>query len=159
MGFGSGLAPFQFTNNIVLGGLATAPSPAAMAQWICANKSYGAFTGLGVMGFRLTKTSSPAAVRAAFVCFYSWLDRWLTANDKEILRFNTIFVEQLLCKVGRWNNRLQTMARINLQEEARRIFEGIDWESGANIEDHTKFPIPSSGAFPIEIFRRIVEEG
>ncbi|KAJ7028878.1 hypothetical protein C8F04DRAFT_1265444 [Mycena alexandri] len=139
MGFGSGLAPFQFANNVVLAGLATPPSPAAMAQWIYANKDYGAFAGLRVMGFKLEKSASPAAVRAAFICVYCWLDYWLSDNDKKLLRFDTIFVEQLLCKVTRWNHRLSTMAKINV--------------------DHTKFPIPPCSAFTAEIFRCIVEEG
>ncbi|KAJ7184074.1 hypothetical protein C8R46DRAFT_882627 [Mycena filopes] len=158
-GFGTGLAPLQFANNVVLAGLAKPPSPAAMAQWIYANKSYGAFTGLRVLGFNLTPSSSPATVRAAFMCFYSWLDHHLSPSDKEVLRFNSIFVEQLLCKIGRWNNRLLSMARINLVDQARGEFEGCSWTSEANLTDHTQFPIPSCQGLSRTIFRRIIEEG
>ncbi|KAJ6598797.1 hypothetical protein B0H10DRAFT_1647885, partial [Mycena sp. CBHHK59/15] len=103
-GFGSGLGALQFANNIVLCGIAQAPSPATMAQWIAGNRTYGAFAGLRVLGFRLHNASA-SAVRAAFFCFYSWLDYHLTEEDKQVLHFDAIFVEQLLCKIGRWKHR------------------------------------------------------
>ncbi|KAF8197195.1 hypothetical protein K438DRAFT_1444669, partial [Mycena galopus ATCC 62051] len=105
-GFGSGLAPLQFANNLTLAGIATPPSPAEMAQWIYLNKGLGAFAGLQACGFQLPKNASPAAVRAAFFCFYAWLDHFLTKEDKAVLSFGTILAEHLLCKVGRWKKRL-----------------------------------------------------
>ncbi|KAJ7774172.1 hypothetical protein DFH07DRAFT_732991 [Mycena maculata] len=102
-GFATGLAPFQFANNLTLAGIATPPpSPETMAQWIYLNKDKGAFVGLQVLGFELPRNASAAAVRAAFFCFYYWLDHHLSQKDKDWLRFGTIFTEQLLCKVGRW---------------------------------------------------------
>ncbi|KAJ6534714.1 hypothetical protein B0H10DRAFT_1732191, partial [Mycena sp. CBHHK59/15] len=141
-GFGSGLSPLQFANNMVLAGVAIGPSPAAMAQWIFANKSYGAFAGLRVLGFKLSKKASPAAVRAAFMCFYLWLDRHLSHRDKTRLRFDTIFVEQLLCKIGRWKGRMKVMAKKDLDADARVLLDGEAWKQGANRKDHTKFPFP-----------------
>ncbi|KAJ7433203.1 hypothetical protein B0H11DRAFT_771429 [Mycena galericulata] len=158
-GFCSGLAPLQFANNIVLAGIATTPSPAAMAQWIFTNKGYGAFAGLCVLGFNLPKKASASAVRAAFMCFYCWLDHHLTAEDKQILRFDAIFVEQLLCKIGRWKGRMKEMANKDLDSEARQLLDEAIWERGANLKDHTKFPFPSTNGFSISVFRGIVEGG
>ncbi|KAJ6550683.1 hypothetical protein DFH09DRAFT_901603 [Mycena vulgaris] len=158
-GFGSGLAPLQFANNIVLSGIAECPSPAAMAQWIFANRSYGAFVGLRVLGFNLPANASPATVRAAFCSFYYWLDFHLSPDDKHVLRFNTIFVEQLLCKVGRWKNRMKDMGKIDLVAEAQKIFEGHRWTRGGNLTDHTQFPFPSCQEFPTSVFRNIIEDG
>ncbi|KAJ7459115.1 hypothetical protein B0H11DRAFT_1737507 [Mycena galericulata] len=158
-GFGSGLGALQFANNAVLAGIATSPSPAAMAQWIFANKSYGAFAGLRVLRFKLHQKASPAAVRAAFLCFYTWLDHHLTAEDKKLLRFDAIFVEQLLCKVGRWKSRMKEMAKKDLDLDAAELLDNEVWKQGANLEDHTRFPFPSCKGYPLSVFRRIIEEG
>jgi hypothetical protein len=160
-GFGSGLAPLQFANNLVLAGIATPPSPEEMAQWIYLNKDLGAFAGLQVCGFELPKNASPAAVRAAFFCFYSWLDHFLTEKDKDALGFGTIFAEHLLCKVGRWKKRLYSMTttKMDLSAKAQEVFEGKPWLSGENVGDHTKWPIPSCSGFDISVFKSIVEDG
>ncbi|KAJ7352550.1 hypothetical protein DFH08DRAFT_665486, partial [Mycena albidolilacea] len=100
--FGSGLVPLQFANNLTLVGIGEPPSPETIALWIYMNKGYGAFRGLQVLSFNLPVDASPAAVRAAFFCFYHWLDHHLSDKDKKMLDFRTIFAEQLLCKVGRW---------------------------------------------------------
>ncbi|KAJ7103965.1 hypothetical protein B0H15DRAFT_744106, partial [Mycena belliarum] len=141
-GFMTGLAPLQFANNLVLSGIAESPSPELMAQWIFANRSFGAFKGLQVLGFNLTPASSASAVRACFCSFYYWLEHHLTPNDKAALHFDTIFVEHLLCKIGRWQGRLQKMGKIDLGSQADTIFEECEWKSGENMDDHTKFPIP-----------------
>ncbi|KAF8205945.1 hypothetical protein K438DRAFT_1817590 [Mycena galopus ATCC 62051] len=141
-GFGGRLGALQFANTTVLAGIADPPSPAFMAQWIGINKDYGAFAGLQLLGFNLDKDSSPAAVRAAFCCFYYWLEHYLTKDDKDAVDFGTIFVEQLLCKISRWKHRMFSMGKLDLVEMARKVFE-VDWAPGANIGDHTKFPIPS----------------
>ncbi|KAF8139436.1 hypothetical protein K438DRAFT_1443754, partial [Mycena galopus ATCC 62051] len=99
--FGTGLATLQFANNLTMAGIATPPSPAQMV-----NKDLRAFAGLQTCGFELAPDVSPAAVRAAFFCFYAWLDHFLTKADKEVLDFGLIFAEHLLCKVGRWEKRL-----------------------------------------------------
>ncbi|KAJ7670252.1 hypothetical protein B0H17DRAFT_948965, partial [Mycena rosella] len=97
-GFGTGLAPLQFANNMVLAGIAeSAPPPATMAQWIFANRTYGAFSGLKVFGFNLhEKKASPAEVRAAFCCFYYWLEYHLSSEDKAILHFVSQFDPNLI---------------------------------------------------------------
>ncbi|KAJ6626366.1 hypothetical protein B0H10DRAFT_1781609 [Mycena sp. CBHHK59/15] len=159
MRFGSGLAPLQFSNNIVLAGIAESPSPATMAQWIFANRSYGAFAGLCVLGFNLPAKASPVAVRAAFCCFYYWMDFHLSPEDKKILCFNTIFVEQLLCKIGRWKYRMSDMGKIDMVAQTDEEFEGCEWTRGENIKDHVKFPFPSFRGFDLSVFQSIVEEG
>ncbi|KAJ7132912.1 hypothetical protein C8R43DRAFT_895082 [Mycena crocata] len=95
-GFITGLGAMQFANNLVLSGISESPSPESMAAWIFANKSYGAFEGLRVLGFNLPATASASAVQAAFFCYYFWLDTHLTVADKRWLDFGPICAEQLL---------------------------------------------------------------
>ncbi|KAJ7780833.1 hypothetical protein DFH07DRAFT_729357 [Mycena maculata] len=159
-GFGSGLGALQFANNMVFAKIASVPSPAAMAQWIFANKNYGAMDGLRVLGFQLPKRNvSPSAVRAAFMCFYLWLNHHLSEEDKEVVHFDSIFVEQLLCKIGRWKHRMEKLASMDLVKDATRILDAEEWELQANLNDHTKFPFPSCKGFALSVFCRIVEEG
>ncbi|KAJ7603665.1 hypothetical protein DFH06DRAFT_1350016 [Mycena polygramma] len=158
-GFGSGLAPLQFANNLALAGIAEPPSVETMAQWIYLNKGYGAFAGLKVTGWNLPDNASPAAVRAALTCFYRWHEHHLSVEDSTLLRFGTIFAEQLLCKCGRWKHRLKSMTRMDLSEKADELFEGKPWTQGENWTDHTKWPIPSCADFPLSVFRSIIEEG
>ncbi|KAJ7032326.1 hypothetical protein C8F04DRAFT_1262079 [Mycena alexandri] len=158
-GFSSGLGALQFANNIVLIGIANPPSPAAMAQWIYLNKGFGAFAGLIALGFKLPDNASPATVRTTFFCFYKWFEAFMTDEDKEIVRFGTIFAEQELCKIERWKNRLQTMGKTDLSAMAKVLFEGQVWTKSANLKDHTRWPIPSAEEFPLSIFKSIVDEG
>ncbi|KAJ6488697.1 hypothetical protein C8R47DRAFT_978432 [Mycena vitilis] len=158
-GFGSGLAPLQFANNLALAGIAEPPSVETMAQWIYLNKGYGAFAGLKITGWNLPDNASPAAVRAALTCFYRWHEHHLCVDDSTLLRFGTIFCEQLLCKCGRWQHRLKSMARMDLSEKADELFEGKPWTQGENLTDHTKWPIPSCADLPLSVFRSIIEEG
>jgi len=80
-------------------------------------------------------------------------------DSQEIVRFGTIFAEQELCKIGRWKNRLQTMGKTDLSAMAKVLFEGKAWTKGANLKDHTRWPIPSAEEFPLSIFKSIVDEG
>ncbi|KAF8187258.1 hypothetical protein K438DRAFT_1595621, partial [Mycena galopus ATCC 62051] len=159
-GFGTGLATLQFTNNLTLAGIATPPSPTQMAQWIYLNKDLRAFAGLQTCGFELAPGVSPAAVRAAFFCFYAWLDHFLMKADKEVLGFGPIFAEHLLCKVGRWKKKLYKMSgrKMDLTTIAQELFEGKPWVSAENLADYTKWPIPSCADFDISVFKSIVED-
>ncbi|KAF8194812.1 hypothetical protein K438DRAFT_1587827 [Mycena galopus ATCC 62051] len=159
-GFGTGLATLQFANNLTLASIAMPPSPAQMAQWIYLNKDLGAFAGLQTCGFELAPDASPAAVRAAFFCFYAWLDHFLTKADKEVLGFGLIFAEHLLCKVGRWKKRLYKMSgrKMDLTTITQELFEGKPWVSAENLADYTKWPIPSCADFDISVFKSIVED-
>jgi hypothetical protein len=158
-GFGPGLGALQFTNTLFLAGIVRSPSVLEMAQWIAVNQDYGAFTGLKVLGFNLRQNSSAAAIRAAFMCFYHWIDHFMTQEDKDAVSFGTVFVEQLLCKIGCWQHRLMHMAQYNLAEQARLLFDDAEWESGENLRDHIKFPFPSCRNFPKSVFASIVAHG
>ncbi|KAE9383357.1 hypothetical protein BT96DRAFT_761752, partial [Gymnopus androsaceus JB14] len=101
-GFGSGITQMQFANTIALLGLCNLPSCDTMAVIVRANKRMGAFEGLQRLGLQVDAQSVETHVQAAFRCVYDALDHMLTGPDKQILCFNAIFVEHLLCKVSRW---------------------------------------------------------
>ncbi|KAJ7641396.1 hypothetical protein FB45DRAFT_738642 [Roridomyces roridus] len=163
-GFGPGsLGALQFANNLTLLGVASPPSPVEMAQWISDHQDKGAFCGLQVLGFQLEqKNASPSAVRVAFLCVYAWLDNFLTTDDKLVLDFGPIFVEQLLCKVGRWCRRLndyaaQKTAKVALSQLADKAFEGARWTSGENLTQFNKWPFPPCTKYKPAVFRKIIE--
>ncbi|KAK0430784.1 hypothetical protein EV421DRAFT_1721178 [Armillaria borealis] len=95
-GFGSGLTPLQFANNLLFSGIVQMPSVAMVGTWILHNCGLGAFLGLEKMGFIMTDIAS---VVAAFAIVHDFLDEYLSEDDKEILGFNegfgTVFVEHL----------------------------------------------------------------
>ncbi|KAJ7481129.1 hypothetical protein B0H11DRAFT_1724740 [Mycena galericulata] len=161
VGFGSGLTALQFANNMVFTSIAdpASASPEALAQWIYSNKSYGAFEGLKRLGFVLPPNASASAVRSAFLCFYYWLDKHLSKEDKVTLHFNAIFVEQLLCKVPRWTKRLKDMAKVDLEKIAQKEFEEArtGWEQGKNLENPLLFPIPPCN--DRQVFSEILASG
>ncbi|KAJ7181647.1 hypothetical protein C8R43DRAFT_941460 [Mycena crocata] len=161
IGFGSGLTPLQFANNMLLAGIGDVESatPEAVATWIYNNKSYGAFEGLKCLGFALPLNASAAAVRSAFLCFYHWLQIHLTSEDKIILRFNAMFVEQLLCKITRWKKRAKAMAKVDLERLADTDFQHArtSWQKGANVSQPHKFPIPPCK--DPKIFEEILSNG
>ncbi|KAF8139252.1 hypothetical protein K438DRAFT_1535801, partial [Mycena galopus ATCC 62051] len=92
-GFGTWLGALQFTNTMFFAGIVRSPSVPAMAQWIAVNQDYGAFTGLKLLGFNLRQNSSAAAICAAFMCFYHWMDHFMTQEDKDAVSFGTVFVD------------------------------------------------------------------
>src|SRR5882762_4262934 len=107
--FKSGLTHLQLVNNFALLGICQPPSVADISSWISQNRNLGAFAGLQQLGFNLSweakgKKKSEILlpwVKSAFQCVYDHLDMHLTDLDKKELRFGVIFVEHLLCKVGR----------------------------------------------------------
>ncbi|KAE9408425.1 hypothetical protein BT96DRAFT_763992, partial [Gymnopus androsaceus JB14] len=101
-GFGSGITQMQFANTLALLGLCDLPSCDTMAKIVRANKHMGAFEGLQRLGLQVDAQSAETHVQAAFRCVYDALDHLLTPTDKDLLCFNAIFVEHLLCKVSRW---------------------------------------------------------
>jgi hypothetical protein len=78
----------DFGPTLFLAGIVRSPSVLEMAQWIAVNQDYG-------LGFNLCQNSSAAAIRAAFMYFYHWLDHFMTQEDKDAVSFGTVFVEQL----------------------------------------------------------------
>ncbi|KAJ7698199.1 hypothetical protein B0H14DRAFT_2649580 [Mycena olivaceomarginata] len=67
-----------------------------------------------------------------------WFDHHLSEADKKTLSFGTIFTEQLLCKVGLWKRRMQSMAKVDLSARAQELFEEAQpWIKGENFQTHT----------------------
>ncbi|KAJ7607879.1 hypothetical protein FB45DRAFT_1039951 [Roridomyces roridus] len=139
-GFGAGsLGALQFANNLTLLGIAQPPSATEMAEWICSHQDKGAFRGLQVLGFNLAdKNASPSAIRAAFLCFYAWLDHFLTDDDKIVLGTRT--------------------AKKDLSKLAADEFEGARWISGENLTEFDKWPFPPCTDYEPSVFSKIIED-
>ena len=135
--FNSGLTPMQVANTLVFRKVLSPPSPGDMALWIAIHPDLGAVAGLEAMGF---DTSSDSTIMAAFMCTYHFLEKHLTAADKQLFNFGAIFVEHVLCKVGRWIGRLGNL--LDLKAMGREAELGSEWKDGANVEDPHCFPIP-----------------
>lgn len=143
IGFQSGLTPLQFANNLVFLGICQAPEPQEVADWISSNKSLGAYNGLVKLGFVLTGYSS---IVAAYMIVFHHLDVYLTDADKQALGFGALFVEHLLCKVGRWEYRLR-LQKIDFSPMAARAVQAqttTGWVAGLNASapNYLAFPIP-----------------
>jgi len=121
-------------------------------SWISQNRNLGAFAGLQQLGFNLSWEAKGKKneiwlpwIKSAFQCIYDHLDMHLTDLDKKELRFGVIFVEHLLCKVGRWESRFRknsTMSLASIGQDAQQ--SSLTWVPGANVMDNTgqAFPIP-----------------
>jgi hypothetical protein len=70
------------------------------------------------------------------MCLYLWLEYHLTEDDKQVLHFDAICVELLLCKIGRWKHMAFEIGKIDLLLEPHQLFEGDSWEKGANLSDY-----------------------
>ncbi|KAJ7716201.1 hypothetical protein B0H16DRAFT_1614389 [Mycena metata] len=144
VGFQSGLTPLQFANNLVFLGICQAPNPHEVADWIASNKSLGAYNGLVKLGFVLTGYSS---IIAAYMIVFQHLDTYLSGADKAALGFSALFVEHLLCKVGRWEYCLR-LQRLDFNRMAAHAVQsqasGGGWVSGANLspQNYLLFPLP-----------------
>jgi len=148
--FQSGLTQLQFVNNLALMGICQHPSVHDMSLWIFKHQRLGAYAGLQQLGFKLHgerkgKQHWVTWVKAAFQCVYDHLDIHLCQDDKDELKFGVIFVEHLLCKLGRWQGRFEKGARTDLVRmgyDAQVNDKG--WIKGLNVPDETGllFPIP-----------------
>ena len=146
LSFKRGLTRLQLANYLVTLKIVDPPEPDEMAQWIFHNQGLGAFTGLANIGFILS-SNNLNATRAAFACVFRHLDENLTREDKEILFFSPIFVEHLLCKVGRWKNRFSNYPGIadKLHELVHKALEetwNSGWVAGANSLSPKAVPFP-----------------
>jgi hypothetical protein len=140
LGFQSGLTPLQFANNLVFLGICDPPTSEEVASWIADNKSLGAYNGLVRLGFSLT---GYASIVAAYMVVYNHLDTHLSVDDKRQLGFGALFVEHVLCKVGRWEYRLRVQKHDFLEMAVKAAHaQGGTWVKGANSHDHLAFPIP-----------------
>ncbi|KAJ6579868.1 hypothetical protein B0H10DRAFT_1835089 [Mycena sp. CBHHK59/15] len=140
---GNGLTTLQLANNLVFLGICVEPTAAEMGAWIADNTTLGAFKGLVLLGFNIT-ASDPVGTRVAFQVFYDHCDRFLSNEDKQFLGFGPIFVEHLLCKVQRWQERYAVGASPTdtLEAFAHAQLSSLPWVSGANVDDPRCFPFP-----------------
>ncbi|KAK6977795.1 hypothetical protein R3P38DRAFT_2581081 [Favolaschia claudopus] len=142
LGFQSGLTPLQFANNLVFLGICTPPAPEEVGAWIASNKTLGAYNGLTQLGFNLN--TGYASIVAAYLVVYNHLDTHLCDDDKKRLGFGTLFVEHLLCKVGRWEYRLRLQKHDFLSMARQARANSGAWVKGANCRraNHQAFCIP-----------------
>ncbi|KAH7917174.1 hypothetical protein BV22DRAFT_1026874 [Leucogyrophana mollusca] len=158
--FTSGLTPFQFLNNLVNAGILYPPSVEQSGSWIGQHRRLGAFDGLARIGFKVDCRPVHWA-EASFKTFYAHLDRYLSPEDKEMLVFDTVFTEHLLCKVARYSKAFCEGDKITLDSLGRQAIlqeASMPWISGENLEDATGklFPIPLHT--DKESLKRIVEQ-
>ncbi|KAF5314358.1 hypothetical protein D9619_011737 [Psilocybe cf. subviscida] len=143
--FGRGLTVLQTANNLVYANIATMPTPAEVSGWIVKHKSLGAHRGLQILGF--SYLSSYAGVKFAFTALYDHLDHFLSNSDKEILGFDPLFLEHVLCKVARWSSRLQSSKAngdvLSLHALSTHLADHLPvWASGENEQNHLAIPFP-----------------
>lgn len=139
-GFKNGLTLLQTVNNMAFQSVLTMPTHDGITTWIGANPNLGAYRGLSELGFTLVHEGF---MRVAIKIVYDHMDRYLTADDKQLLGFGYIFVEQVLCKVVRWDYRLKQGGAGSLEEIAdSALAKAKDWVVGENATEGSKFPFP-----------------
>lgn len=149
-GFKTGLTLLQTVNNFVYASILTGPTSDAITTWMSINRDLGAYRGLSEMGFMLVHDGF---MRVAVQLLYNHMDRHLTTEDKTILDFGYIFVEQSLCKIVRWDYRLRQGNAGSLELLAKEAMnKAKNWVARENTTDHTKFP------FPLLIDNDMIEE-
>ncbi|KAF8177321.1 hypothetical protein K438DRAFT_1606436 [Mycena galopus ATCC 62051] len=138
---GLGLTTLQLANNLALLKICSPPSAAEMGAWIAENPGLGAFKGLVLLGFNI-RASDPLTTRAAFQICYDHCDRYLSKEDKELLGFGAIFVEHLLCKVQRWQERYNAAMATKFAQLRDEQISQPPWISCANQTNAMSFPFP-----------------
>ncbi|KAK7037431.1 hypothetical protein VNI00_011182 [Paramarasmius palmivorus] len=155
-GFNSGITQMQLANTLALLGLCEMPNCDRMGTIIWRHSRKGAFEGLQRLGLDISRHSTETEVRQAFRCVYDFLDHKLVKRDKDILDFNAIFVEHLLCKVTRWEKAFPSKVVNMLRHMAEQTRKG---ECGlvlvATAEDH---PTAKHFPFELEVERTVVEQ-
>lgn len=108
-GFKNGLTTIQCANCLAFAHIVDPPDSLSMASWIFSHHDLGAFRGLTKLGFTIEGITS---VAAAFDIVHDHLVRHLCESDLDCLGFSggfsVIAVEHILCKVSRWEKRLDS---------------------------------------------------
>ena len=153
-GLGGGLTLLHCTNAIALLKLVTLPEPESLAVWMSNNKDLGAYKGLQILGFNLVPKNpheqvqmEAEKIQVGFKCVFAHLDEHLSTFDKTLLGFNALFVEHLLCKITRWDNR---MRRANLLDK----WEAWIKDAEENVDGTLPFPLTMEP----EKIKQIIEE-
>jgi len=152
-GFKTGLTSLQFANNLVSLGLCQPPTVDEIAQWIFEHKDKGAFKGLLALGFKID--GRPAQwTKAAFQCVHDHLSATLSQEDCNELRYGTIFIEHILCKVSRFayligkvRQSRKVSERFTLRQIAQDAARSSNWVGTFDPSDHSGriMPIPPAG--------------
>lgn len=138
-GFKGGLTLLQTAHNLTYLGATTPPDDDRISDWIGSNPRLGAFRGLAYLGFNLVDVGY---LQTAYRIVYDHFDQFLTNEDKARLDFGAIFVEQLLCKVVRWEHRLRMGGmQFTLLDLAMKALEAEMQETHKK-HDHMRFPVP-----------------
>lgn len=103
-GFKAGLTLLQTAHNLTYLSITSPPDDDRITDWIGSNPRLGAYRGLAALGFNLVDVGY---LQVAFRVVYDHFDQFLSTEDKATLDFGAIFVEQLLCKIVRWDSRLR----------------------------------------------------
>ncbi|KAF8180287.1 hypothetical protein K438DRAFT_1842246 [Mycena galopus ATCC 62051] len=140
---GNGLTTLQLANNLAFLNICAHPTAAEMGAWIAENPTLGAFKGLVLLCFKI-HASDPIGIQVAFEVYYNHLDSFLSKEDKELIRFGAIFAEHLLCKDQRWSERYNAAMTTSLLAFARAQL--ASWTAGANLANHTHFPLSPSAS-------------
>jgi hypothetical protein len=157
-GLGGGLTLLHCINAIALLKLVTLPEPESLAVWMSNNKDLGAYKGLQILGFSLAQKKpgeqvnmEAEKIQVGFKCVFAHLDEHLSTVDKTLLGFNALFVEHLLCKITRWDNRMRQANLLDKWEEWIKDAE----ESEENVDGSTlPFPLTMES----EKVKQIIEE-
>ena len=139
VGFGSGLTALQTTHVLAFFHICQMLTPIEMASWIAEHPTLGAQSGLADLGFVL---DTQAAVKGAFLVFYTHLEKHLSSDNKKLLCFGPIFVEHLLCKLSRWT---WVLGRAHIDLTAlghAAVVKQQEWIPNGNHTDYRAFPIP-----------------
>ncbi|KAJ3513252.1 hypothetical protein NLJ89_g3049 [Agrocybe chaxingu] len=138
--FQNGLTLLQTINNLVFAGIVSMPSLEEVVDWISETK-LGAYKGLQYLNFSVR---SREAILFGFASVYWHLNHHLTDADKEVLGFNPLFIEHVLCKLPRWNGRLSKAGALqNLEALGKAAEESANnWLPGQNESDCQAFPFP-----------------
>ncbi|KAJ6622853.1 hypothetical protein B0H10DRAFT_1787539, partial [Mycena sp. CBHHK59/15] len=138
----SGLTTLQFANNLVLLGICRPPTADEMAIWISENPKLGAFKALKALGFNLAENDL-LLTRIAFRVVYDHFENFLIPADKLLLGFGAIFVEHVLCKITRWQDRYDTqMNGLTFIELAEKLQDSSPWIMAENVTNKEHFPFP-----------------
>ncbi|KAJ7067577.1 hypothetical protein C8F01DRAFT_980199, partial [Mycena amicta] len=102
--FQDSLTAMQTVTTLVFSRIVEMPTAQEMGEWIAKHPKLGAARGLQYLGFDV---SSSDKIIAAFICFHNLLADLLTPEQKQIVRFDVAFTENLLCKTVRWKKTLK----------------------------------------------------
>ncbi|KAF9014645.1 hypothetical protein BDZ89DRAFT_1142136 [Hymenopellis radicata] len=129
-GFGEdGLTNLQLANSLALLGLCQQPTIEEMGHQVFRIKK-GALVGLRLLGLDEASANNEACVIKAFRCVHTFMDQHFCQEDKDALRFGTIFSENFLCKLKRWARLFFKLRTLNKERLKGAIYGADFWKMG-----------------------------